>query len=480
MWDTRYRPLVFSDVLGQGGAVDVLRARLNKGEAFDTSYIFAGGHGSGKTTLARILARAMLCLDPRPEGDPCNVCDHCQACLSETMVAFTELDAASQGTTADMRRIVEHLSYDVPGVKKRIYLLDEAHRMSRDAQDVLLKPIEDKRVVVLLCTTEYGKIRETISSRCETHEIRKIQSQDILARVRSILTKEQVAFEDEAILMVIDHARGHVRDVLNRLETIAQLGPITVEAVRERLDLSTVPLYYDILLALGHPPEVIARIEQACERVAATQVTTGIAEAAMNAFRHANKIHTDYSQVDQQRAALVYERFGPEVTNIARYFLGLGAYATRLDLVCAAVAFTGSVAPGAMERARVVAPPVLVVTAPTSAPAAPAAMAPATSTIAPPAPLPSQRPMLKLVEDPQPGPGPRHVDNNVPTWDDEAAAMLIPPVPPKGMGHSNPGYKPAKQESNRPPRDSEPYGFTREEFTATFHEILGTAVSHGQ
>lgn len=397
------------------------------------------------------------------------------------MVAFTELDAASQGTTADMRRIVEHLSYDVPGVKKRIYLLDEAHRMSRDAQDVLLKPIEDKRVVVMLCTTEYGKIRETITSRCETHEIRKIQKEDILARARHILTKEQVAFEEEAVLMVIDHARGHVRDVLNKLETIAQLGPITVEAVRERLDLSIVPLYYDVLLSLGNAAEAITRIEQACERVSASQVTTGIAEAAMSAFRHANKIQTDYSQVDQQRAAQVYERFGPEVTNLARYFLSLGPSVTRLDLVCAAVACTGATAPGIAERPRLATPPVLVMSLPPPGHATPPAQAPPQPTapitaLAIGAASPPATPQSTEAPKPSEPAPPRHTDNNIPTWEDEASVMLRRQ---KGVGPSNPGYKPAKSES-RSTRESESYGLTLEGFTAVFHETLGVAASHGK
>lgn len=473
MWDTRYRPVVFSDVLGQEGAVKVLRARLVKGEACDTSYIFAGGHGSGKTTLARILARAMLCLELRPDGDPCNACEHCLACLDEAMPAFTEFDAASQGTTADMRRLVEHLSYDLPGVKKRIYLLDEAHRMSRDAQDVLLKPIEDKRVVILFCTTEAGKIRETISSRCETHEIRRIPREDILARARAILKKQGVEFEDEAVLMVIDHARGHVRDVLNSLETIAQLGPITTSAVRERLDLTAIPLYYDILLALGEPARAIDQIESACERLAAPQVAAGLAEAAMNAFRHANKIHTDYSQVDQQRAALVYERFGPEVIGLARYFLGLGAYVTRLDLVCAAVAFNGSSVPTAPTV--VSAPPVVInVAAVQGAPPSAAPVGPPASLPLAVAPSEAKSAAKALVL-----PATVYVDNNQPWGDDDAAQMTMPDVRPKGVGHSNPGYKLAPRPESKPARE-DAFGFTRDEFTATFHELLGIVVAHGK
>jgi len=499
VWDTRYRPLVFSDVLGQEGSVRVLRSRLKKDEAFNTSYIFAGGHGSGKTTLARILARAMLCQQLLPDGDPCNVCDHCQACLSETMVAFTELDAASQGTTSDMRQLVEHLSYDVPGVKRRIYLLDEAHRMSRDAQDVLLKPIEDKRVVVLFCTTEFGTIRDTISSRCEVQEIRKIQKEDILTRVQLILNKEAVEYQDDAVLMVIDHARGHVRDVLNQLETIAQLGPITVEAVRERLGLALVPLFYDILLALGSPAQAIPLLDTACERLSAPQVATGLAEAAMNSFRHANGIHTDFSQLDHQRAALVFSRFGNHVTDVARYFLGLGSYVTRLDLICAAVAFTGSGSAPLPSPAAV--PPVVVVSAPLGigaqsvavvAPHQPSVQAhslvagevsPAVAKEPPTQDVPVvPQAVVPLAAAPAATSGPRkpYVDYVPEAAYEEEVGKLTGPVA-KGGGHSNPGPSAKALKPVPGPRGgTESAAITPEDFTPIFYEYLKGATSYGK
>jgi hypothetical protein len=392
------------------------------------------------------------------------------------MGAFTELDAASQGTTADMRRIVDHLGYDFPGVPKRIYLLDEAHRMSRDAQDVLLKPIEDKRVVFLFCTTEYAKIRDTIKSRCETYEIRRIQKQDILERAKKILTLEGVAFEDEAILIVIDFVRGHVRDVLNKLETIAQLGPITVEAVRERLDLSVISLYYDVLLAMGDPSRAIGLLEEACDRVGAVQVSTGLAEAAMNAYRQAHEIYTDYSQLDRERAAEVYALYGAETVSVARHFLGLGAYVSRLDLVCSVVGFGTSGAPPSAPNLRVVAPPVLlaapvpvvaltVTAGPTSAPAK---VAEAHQLASPVRALPSVKPPSS--------PAKQFMDGNVPRCREDEAGMSKTPA--RGVGPAVPVQKFVKVEAAST-RDEQPLSLTREGFTALFNEIL-QSVSHGK
>lgn len=340
MWDIRYRPLVFDDVLGQQGAAQVLAARLKEGRAYDTSYIFAGGHGCGKTSMARILARAMLCLNLGKDGNPCNECRNCKGCLDETLEAFTELDAASNGTTADMRDLVDKLAYSLPGVKRKIYLLDECHRMSKEGQDVLLKAIEEKRVIVIFCTTEYAKVRDTIKSRCETHEIRKIEQEDILSRMKMVLDTEKVEYEEEAVLTVIDLSNGHIRDILNKLETVAQLGPITAVSVRERLNLDVVSTYYDILLSLGDATRAVTLVEEACDRVGAPGVASGLAEAAMNSYRIAHKIHTKSTNLDKTAAFKVHETFGDALPSLAEYFLRLN-YVTTLHLVCDVVRLCG-------------------------------------------------------------------------------------------------------------------------------------------
>jgi hypothetical protein len=381
------------------------------------------------------------------------------------MVALTELDAASQGTTADMRRLVDHLAYDVPGVRKRIYLLDEAHRMSRDAQDVLLKPIEDNRVVVLFCTTEYAKLRDTIKSRCEVYEIRKIQKEDILGRVQKILTQEGVEYEDDAILTVIDYARGHVRDVLNRLETIAQLGAITMDSVRERLDLTVVSLYYDILLALGDASRAIELLEGACDRVGPFQVATGIAEAAMNAYRQASKIFTDYSALDRDRAAQVFARYGAATVGVAKYFLSLGAHVSRLDLICAAVALGADGVPPAASSSRVVQLPVTI-----AAPALPTGPPPVAA-ITPVAPRAAS--VVHLA--PVPTPLKNYGDGNTPRTPIDEAGMLAPRG--KGVGSAKTVHKP-KVELTFAPVDDHPNGLTASDFTATLKEALRRA-HHG-
>ncbi len=401
MWDLKYRPLCFSEVLGQQGAIQVLRSRLRNGTALETSYIFSGGHGQGKTTLARILARAAICTDlqdPKGDPEPCNNCDNCLDVLNEGGRAFIEKDAASNGTIEHTRAIVEELPFAIFGAPRRIYLFDEAHRMSKDAQDVLLKPIEDKKMLGIFCTTEADKIRGTIRSRCEEHTIRKITREDVLARMVMVLAKEGVAYEDDAVMMVIDYSGGHVRDVLNRLEMVSQMGAITAPNVQEYLNLGVISVYYDILLALNDPKRACDLIEKAAERSNPEDIATGIAEAAMNSYRLANGMYTDFVYVDRKLGQAIYERYGMHVLRLSEYFLR-GRYVTKASILSDILVLSGTqgnlphlgAQPPVMFVSQTAAHPQYVSDPTTSAPAdvAPSTPAPlaVAAQVAPPAPV---------------------------------------------------------------------------------------------
>lgn len=355
MWDIKYRPAKFSDVLGQDGPVEVLKARLKKGTALDTSYIFSGGAGRGKTTLARILSRALLCQSLTPDCEPCNACDNCKSALDEESAAVTEMDAASRGTVEHVKAIVDSLPFVVQGAPKKVYIFDECHRMSKDAQDVLLKPIEDKQLVAILCTTEAAKIRGPIRTRCEDHAIRTITRDHILARMKYILEQEKVEYEEDAVLMVIDQSGGHVRDAINKLEMLGQLGPVTIDSVRDYLNLNVVSKYYEILLTLGAPAQAIAMAEQVMDSVSAEDLSEGLAEAAMNSFRLANNMFVNFSYVDRELATKVHAMYGDKVTHLAEYFLR-SYRVSRTSIISDLVACQA----GVPDKAITVAAPVVV------------------------------------------------------------------------------------------------------------------------
>ncbi len=399
MWDTTYRPLLFKDVLGQEGAIKTLKGRLAKGEGFGTSYIFGGGHGQGKTTLARILGRALLCQNLTAEQEPCNECENCIDTMQENSAALSEMNAASHGTVENARQIVSDLPFVIQGAPKRIYIFDEVHRMTVGAQDVLLKPLEDKRLVGIFCTTEPDKIRGPIRSRCEEHLIRKITNEHILQRMKMILGKEGVEYEDDAVLAVIDHSKGHVRDVINKLEMFSQLGPITVVSVREGLNLSVVSTYYEILLALNDPATSVRLAEEACDRVGPPDVAEGIAEAAMNSYRLAHNMGVDFAEIDRGLAARVHAQYGDAVTKFSEYFLR-SYRVTKISLLGDLIACRGG-APAQSTTAPVQilvsAAPVQAVaasvpTAPTPAPQLPSPSPVAAPVAAPAPPAPEQAP----------------------------------------------------------------------------------------
>jgi DNA polymerase III gamma/tau subunit len=246
------------------------------------------------------------------------------------------MDAASRGTIDNVRAIVDSLPFLVAGATKRIYIFDEVHRMSRDAQDVLLKPLEDKLLVGIFCTTEPDKIRTPIRSRCEEHQIRRITREHVFARLTLVLTQEGVTYEDDAVWTVVDHSLGHVRDALNTLEMLAQLGPVTLTSAREHLNLSDVARYYEILLALGDTPTAVQLIEEICDRVSPETVSEGLAEAAMNSFRLANNMVADYSRVDRDLAARVWTKYQAGVIRLVEYLMKPGRV-TRSSLICDAV-----------------------------------------------------------------------------------------------------------------------------------------------
>jgi len=393
VWDILYRPRKYSDVLGQEASVRLLKTRISKGTAFDTSYIFAGGYGRGKTTLSRIHAMAMLCEDlNQADPEPCGICDNCKGILNEQSEAFTERDAASSGSTDSMRALVEELPYALSNAPKRIYLIDECQRMHHAAQDVLLKPIEEKRMVAMLCTTEAEKIRGAIRSRCEEYTIKKVTRDDVLPRMKMVLNEQGVAHDDDAVLIIIDRAEGHVRNVLNNLEMVAQLGPITVDNVREYLNLSVVTLYYQILLNLDNSLKAIDLVGQACESTPADEVAAGLAEAAMNCYRMAHNWYADFAYVDKALAQRVYDKYQDHVVRFAKWFLAHRSV-TKLTLELDVLAFSQNVgnlpaetgAPPFVFASQVsVAPPAAAALQLTPAAHAPAATSAPTASAVPP------------------------------------------------------------------------------------------------
>lgn len=211
----KFRPVSFEDVKGQDHIVTTLKNQLKAGR-IGHAYLFCGTRGTGKTTVAKILARAVNC-EHLKDGSPCNECDTCKGILSGTSTNVIEIDAASNNGVDNIREIREEVSYRPTQGKYKVYIIDEVHMLSTGAFNALLKTLEEppEYVIFILATTEVNKIPVTILSRCQRYNFHRISIDTISARVKELLDKEGVQTEDRAIRYIAKAADGSMRDALS-------------------------------------------------------------------------------------------------------------------------------------------------------------------------------------------------------------------------------------------------------------------------
>ncbi len=216
----QYRPKVFDELLGQDKVVNVLKNQI-KNNNFSHAYLFAGERGCGKTSAAKIFAKAINCLNPI-DGSPCLECENCRAIEEETSLDVVEMDAASNRRIDDIRNLRDNVIYPPANLKYKVYIIDEAHMITREAFNALLKIMEEppKHLVFILATTEIDKIPKTILSRVQKFEFNKIDSSKIKEQINIILKDQNIKMENEAIDLIIRKAKGAMRDALSILDQV--------------------------------------------------------------------------------------------------------------------------------------------------------------------------------------------------------------------------------------------------------------------
>ena len=235
----KWRPGTFSDLAGQEHVGNTLRQAVMQGRV-SHSYLFCGGRGSGKTTTARVLAKAVNCLDPQ-QGDPCDECTICVSINEGRNLDIIELDAASNRGVEEIREIRDKVHFQPAQNRRKVYIIDEAHMLTREASNAFLKTLEEPpgHVIFILCTTEADRILPTILSRCQRYDFRRLPGQTIYDRLAYITDQEAIAIHPEALRMVARNAGGSMRDALNILEQLAVSsdGEISLRDVEESLGL---------------------------------------------------------------------------------------------------------------------------------------------------------------------------------------------------------------------------------------------------
>ena len=231
----KFRPLNFSEMVGQELITRTLRNQVIE-QRVGHAYLFNGGRGTGKTSAAKILARAVNCLNPK-DGEPCNECEICKAILSGSLTDVVEMDAASNNSVEDIRAIRDEVNFLPTRAKYRVYIIDEVHMLSTGAFNALLKTLEEppEHVKFILATTEPQKLPATILSRCQRFDFKRISTQDIIKRLGIICKESNIQISKEALELISILSEGAMRDAISILERCAaeQTEEINEDKVRD-------------------------------------------------------------------------------------------------------------------------------------------------------------------------------------------------------------------------------------------------------
>ncbi|MYC69845.1 MAG: DNA polymerase III subunit gamma/tau [Gemmatimonadetes bacterium] len=264
----KWRPRQFDEVVGQEHITATLKSAVHSGRIAQC-YLFCGPRGVGKTTTARILAKVLNCADPR-DGNPCEACDSCKSIATSTSMNVLEIDGASNNSVDDVRELREVVRYAATAGVYKIYIIDEVHMLSTAAFNALLKTLEEppEHVVFIFATTEVQSVPDTILSRCQRFNFRRISTGQIAAHLGTIAQAEGIEVEEGALHLLASRADGALRDAESLLDQVVSLGAeVSQQAVVQVLGLVDRGLYFELLDAMREtaPARVLDVVAQAVD-----------------------------------------------------------------------------------------------------------------------------------------------------------------------------------------------------------------------
>ncbi len=320
----KYRPKTLNDLIGQEVVVTTVKNAF-AGNKIPHAYMLTGERGVGKTTIARIVAKGINCVGEdgqgQPTPNPCGKCSSCQEIEKETSLDVTEMDAASNTSIEDIRKIIEKVKYKPINARYKVFIIDEVHMLSKSAFNGLLKTLEEPplHVKFIFATTEIKKVPITILSRCQRFNLNLLSYETLQQHLRSICQKEEIVYEEEAIALIAKLAKGSVRDSLSLLDQAISLCDknLQLDAVANAMGFHNNSYYHDLFISLieNNPQkafEALAKLEKggdnylniAFELLSIAHYSS-VAKAVPSFFEHSNNLDKDLYQTIANKTTLI-------------------------------------------------------------------------------------------------------------------------------------------------------------------------------